>query len=165
MKRSKGNFQYFGSLFKQFYLTSEAKGSCIRQLAIQMRRTKISLLPNLRKRLGNRSLTDVMKHSTITNWKHTTNDQNQSACINKKSQTPATSKPYMCVHAEQNKHQEEADGPELRQWHQGCCLGVCDECQARTFVGRGERALLFRIKFQSKKENADDDQEFHSDKI
>ena len=164
MKRSKDNFQYFGSLFKQlYYLRGQRQ---LYQIACNTdEKNKDFTLSRLAevfgKQVADRGDETLHRHKLETHI----NDQNQSACINKKSQTPATSKPYMCVHAEQNKHQEEADGPELRQWHQGCCLGVCDECQARTFVGRGERALLFRIKFQSKKENADDDQEFHSDKI
>lgn len=45
----------------------------------------------------------------------------------------------MCVHSQQDEHQEEADGPELRQRHHGCSLWVGDEGQTWTWGGGREQ--------------------------
>lgn len=39
---------------------------------------------------------------------------------------------YMRVHSQKEEHEEEADGPELRQRHHGCSLRVGDEGQTWT---------------------------------
>lgn len=64
---------------------------------------------------------------------------------------------YLCVQAQENEHDKETDGPQLREGHHGYSLRICNERQAWTWKVRMNTRLItfYLLLMYTMKENID----------
>lgn len=100
----------------------------------QKRSRNSSRRPALRNTLGNISVIDVIITSMPTNWR---NEGKGAGLFFFKSNIwrhgVLCSLPHLSVQTQEDEHDEETDGPQLRERHHGHSLRIGDESQARTW--------------------------------
>lgn len=84
-------------------------------------------------------MVDVTTPSIMTNW-----NRKGREVVFGKLVPDSKNWPHLSVQSQQNKHDEETDGPKLGQRHHGDGLGVRDEGQARTW-GTATECVLIHI--------------------